>query len=29
LRAKAKDGKVVLWNWFEDTFAVSNAYHGR
>lgn len=29
LRAKAKDGKVVLWNWFEDTFAVSNAYHGK
>ncbi len=29
LRAKAKGGKVVLWNWFEDTFAVSNAYHGR
>ncbi len=27
LRAKVKDGKVVLWNWFEDSFAVSKAYH--
>jgi len=29
LRAKVRDGQVVLWNWFEDSFAVSNAYHGR
>ena len=29
LRAKVKDGKVVLWNWLEDSFAVSNAFHGR
>ncbi|MEL6964281.1 MAG: nuclear transport factor 2 family protein [Pseudomonadota bacterium] len=29
LRAKVRDGKVVLWNWFEDSFAVSQAYHGR
>jgi ketosteroid isomerase-like protein len=29
LRAKVKDGKVILWNWFEDSFAVSNAFHGR
>ena len=28
LRAKVKDGKVVLWNWFEDSYAVSKAYHG-
>ncbi|MGI9502634.1 MAG: nuclear transport factor 2 family protein [Geminicoccaceae bacterium] len=28
LRAKVKDGQVVLWNWFEDSFAVSKAYHG-
>ena len=28
LRAKVKDGQVVLWNWFEDTYAVSQAYHG-
>ncbi len=28
MRAKVKDGKVVLWNWFEDSFAVSQAYHG-
>ena len=27
LRAKVKDGKVVLWNWFEDSYAVSQAYH--
>ncbi len=29
LRAKVRDGKVVLWNWFEDSFAVSQAYHGK
>ena len=29
LRAKVRDGKVVLWNWFEDSYAVSNAYHGK
>lgn len=29
LRAKVSDGKVVLWNWFEDSFAVSNAFHGK
>ena len=29
LRAKARDGQVVLWNWFEDSFALSQAYHGR
>lgn len=28
LRAKVKDGQVVLWHWFEDSFAVSRAYHG-
>ncbi|MEM7522382.1 MAG: nuclear transport factor 2 family protein [Pseudomonadota bacterium] len=28
LRAKVRDGQVVLWNWFEDSFAVSRAYHG-
>ncbi len=28
LRAKVKDGQVTLWNWFEDSFAVSQAYHG-
>ena len=28
LRAKVRNGKVVLWNWFEDSFAVSKAYHG-
>ena len=29
LRAKVRDGQVVLWNWFEDSFAVSQAYYGR
>lgn len=29
LRAKVRDGHVVLWHWFEDSFAVSQAYHGR
>ncbi len=29
LRAKVKDGKVVYWNWFEDSFAVSKAFHGK
>jgi uncharacterized protein len=28
LRAKVKDGQVVLWNWFEDSYAVSEAFHG-
>lgn len=28
LRAKVRDGQVVLWHWFEDSFAVSEAYHG-
>ena len=28
LRAKVRDGQVVLWHWFEDTFAVSQAYNG-
>jgi ketosteroid isomerase-like protein len=28
LRVKVKDGKIVLWNWLEDSFAVSKAYHG-
>ncbi|MDB4222971.1 nuclear transport factor 2 family protein [Granulosicoccus sp.] len=27
LRAKVLDGKVVLWNWFEDSYAVSQAYN--
>ncbi len=28
LRAKVRDGRVVLWNWFEDTYAVSQAFRG-
>lgn len=27
LRAKVLDGKVVLWNWFEDSFAVSKPHN--
>lgn len=26
-RAKVRDGQVVLWNWFEDSYAVSRAFH--
>ena len=29
LRAKVRDGQVVLWHWFEDSFAVSQAYHSK
>ncbi|MFK7753193.1 MAG: nuclear transport factor 2 family protein [Sedimentitalea sp.] len=29
LRAKVRDGQIVLWHWFEDSFAVSQAYHGK
>ncbi len=28
LRAKVSDGKVVLWNWLENSYAVSKAFHG-
>ncbi len=27
LKVKVKDGKVILWNWFEDSFEISRAYH--
>lgn len=27
LRAKVRDGQLVLWNWFEDSYAVSQAFH--
>ncbi|MEM6723597.1 MAG: nuclear transport factor 2 family protein [Bacteroidota bacterium] len=27
LRVKVKDGKVILWNWFEDSYEVSKVYH--
>jgi ketosteroid isomerase-like protein len=27
LRVKVKDGKVILWNWFEDSYEVSRTYH--
>ena len=26
LRAKVRDGQVVVWNWFEDSYAVSQAF---
>ncbi len=28
LRAKVRDGQVVLWNWLENSYAVSKAFHG-
>ncbi len=28
LRAKVRDGQIVLWHWFEDSFALSQANHG-
>ena len=28
LRAKVRNGQVVFWNWFEDSYAVSQAYNG-
>lgn len=27
LRAKVRDGQLVLWHWFEDSCAISKAYH--
>ena len=29
LRVKVANGKIVLWNWLEDSYAVSNAYHSK
>ena len=29
LRVKVKDNKVILWNWFEDSYEVSRAYHNK
>ena len=29
LRAKVKDGKVVLWNWLEDSYEVSETFQGK
>jgi len=28
VRVHVEDGKVKSWNWFEDSFAVSEAFHG-
>lgn len=27
LRVKVKDGKIILWNWFEDSFEISRAFN--
>ena len=27
MRTKVRDGQVILWNWFEDIFPVSQAFH--
>ncbi len=29
LRVKVKEGKIILWNWLEDSYAVSKAFHGK
>ncbi|MEO0868415.1 MAG: nuclear transport factor 2 family protein, partial [Cyanobacteria bacterium J06642_11] len=29
VRVHVVDGKVKSWNWFEDSFAVSRAFHGQ
>ncbi len=29
LRVKVKDGKVILWNWFEDSYEFSQKFHGK
>ncbi|WP_082746030.1 nuclear transport factor 2 family protein [Alteromonas sp. Mac1] len=29
VRVHVEDGKVKSWNWFEDSFAVSKAYHAK
>ena len=29
LRVKTKDGKIILWNWFEDSLEVSKAFNGK
>ncbi len=29
LRAKVRDGKIILWNWFEDSYEVSRTFRGR
>ena len=29
LRSKVRDGKVILWHWFEDSYAVSKAYNSK
>ena len=26
LRAKVRNGQIVLWNWFEDSYAIGRAY---
>ncbi|MEZ8945833.1 nuclear transport factor 2 family protein [Vibrio sp. 10N.247.311.12] len=29
VRVQVEDGKVKSWNWFEDSYAVSKAYHAK
>jgi len=29
VRVEVSDGRVQSWNWFEDSYAVSVAYHGK
>ena len=28
VRVEVKDGKVLSWNWFENSYAISKAFHG-
>jgi len=29
LRVKVEDNKIILWNWFEDSYEVSKAFHNK
>ncbi len=29
LRVKVRGGEIVLWNWFEDSYAVGQTYNGQ
>ena len=29
VRVQVEDGKVKSWNWFEDSYAISKAYHAK
>ena len=29
LRVRVENGKIILWNWLEDSYAVSNSFHNK